>query len=66
MLAKRSYGAFLSTNSSFEFFIELDEAISLTVVEGIQHGSGQIGKRLERELHSMLKVRVFRAFIRHT
>ena len=66
MLAKRSYSAFLSTNSSFEFFIELYEAISLAVVEGIQHGFGQIGKRVERELHFMLKVRVLRAFIRHT
>lgn len=66
VLAKRSYGAFFSTNSSFEFFIELHEAISLAVVEGIEHGFGQIGKGVERELHFMLKVRVLRALIRHT
>ena len=66
VLAKRSYGPFLSTNSGFQFFVELHEAIPLAVVEGIQHGFGQIGKRLKRELHFMLKVRVLRAFIHHT
>jgi hypothetical protein len=40
LLAKRSYGAFLSTNSCFKFFIEVQESISLTIVEGVKHGSG--------------------------
>jgi hypothetical protein len=66
MLAKRSHGAFLSTNNRFEFSIELCETIPLTAMEGIQQGSGQIGKRLKRELHFMLKIRVLRAFVRHT
>jgi hypothetical protein len=47
MLAKRTYGAFLSPNRRFEFFIELDETIPLTIMEGIEHGSGQIRKECE-------------------
>jgi hypothetical protein len=47
--------ALLSPNSRFEFSIELYETIPLTAMEGSQYGSGQIGKRLKRELHFMLR-----------
>jgi hypothetical protein len=66
VLAKRSYGAFLSPDSRFEFSIELHETILLAAMEGIEHGSGQIGKRVKRQLDFVLKVRVLRAFVRHT
>jgi hypothetical protein len=66
MLEKRTYGAFLSPNRRFEFFIELDETIPLTIMEGIEHGSGQIRKSVKCELYFMLKVCIFRAFVRHT
>jgi hypothetical protein len=39
VLAKRTNGAFLSPNSRFSFFIELDEAIPITIKEDIEHGS---------------------------
>jgi hypothetical protein len=61
MLAKRPYGSLLPPNSRFQFSILLHETIPLTTMECVQHGSGQIGKRLKRELHFMLKVCVLRA-----
>jgi hypothetical protein len=66
MLAKRTYGTFLSPNSRFQFFIELDKTIPLTAMEGIEHGSGQIRNSVKCELYFMLKVCVFRALVRHT